>query len=294
MNQATRRVKKDLDEFYRQRNDLIYLFPCEQDLLRGWVLMVGPEGTPYEKGLFLFEYKCPSTYPINPPKVTFLTNGRSTKVRFNPNLYDTGLVCLSILGTFSGPPWTAIHTLESVFVSIQSLLNEHPYGNEPGWEQAKYGQASADYNERIAYYTILHAVIEQADLASGFPTGQIRDMVTHLFFKYEDFYRTRIASKMADSEAHKRLARKDPYESFSNESMDRTTFSYADLKTKFDAVAGKLSEKYLQRVVPTLEYDRNLSMELLHIGEPSKPKQEDSSDEGLFDSDVEEELIYEE
>lgn len=56
-------------------------------------------------------------------------------MRFNPNLYKNGKVCLSILGTWTGPAWSPALTLEKVFVSIQSLLSEQPYTNEPGYEK---------------------------------------------------------------------------------------------------------------------------------------------------------------
>lgn len=51
-NLATKRVGKDLAEFYRQRNDMIFLFPNEEDILKGYALIVGPEKTPYEKVSF--------------------------------------------------------------------------------------------------------------------------------------------------------------------------------------------------------------------------------------------------
>lgn len=37
-------------------------------------------------------------------QVQFLTTGNGS-VRFNPNLYNCGKVCLSLLGTWSGPSW---------------------------------------------------------------------------------------------------------------------------------------------------------------------------------------------
>lgn len=52
-------------------------------------------------GFFYFTISCPSNYPNEPPKVKFHTTGGGT-VRFNPNLYANGKVCLSILGTWSG------------------------------------------------------------------------------------------------------------------------------------------------------------------------------------------------
>ena len=65
-------------------------------------LVIGPEGTPYQNGCFEFDIILPSQYPNVPPKVLLCTTGNGT-VRFNPNLYNEGKVCLSLLGTWSGP-----------------------------------------------------------------------------------------------------------------------------------------------------------------------------------------------
>lgn len=60
-------------------------------------LITGPFDTPYEGGFFLFLFRCPPDYPIHPPRVKLITTGNNT-VRFNPNFYRNGKVCLSILG----------------------------------------------------------------------------------------------------------------------------------------------------------------------------------------------------
>ncbi|KAA6355254.1 MAG: putative Ubiquitin-conjugating BIR-domain enzyme, partial [Streblomastix strix] len=101
-------------------------------------LIVGPMNTPYEQGLFEFDILIPQQYPQAPPKVEIVTTGGGT-VRFNPNLYDNGKVCLSLLGTWSGAQgekWHPQHsTLLQVLVSIQALiLVDQPYFNEPGYE----------------------------------------------------------------------------------------------------------------------------------------------------------------
>ncbi len=95
----------------------------------------GPAGTPYEKGLFFFDIFLPSDFPAVPPKVKYLTTGAG-RVRFNPNLYENGKVCLSLLGTWSGPGWIPNKSsLIQVLISIQSLiLVEQPYFNEPSFE----------------------------------------------------------------------------------------------------------------------------------------------------------------
>mgnify|MGYP000902727291 CR=1 FL=1 len=64
----------------------------------------GPEDSPYENGLFEFDILLGASYPSAPPTVNFVTTGGG-KVRFNPNLYNCGKVCLSLLGTWSGPGW---------------------------------------------------------------------------------------------------------------------------------------------------------------------------------------------
>lgn len=59
-------------------------------------LIVGPEGTPYENGMFEFDILLPLMYPQSPPQVKLVTTGHG-RVRFNPNLYAGGLtMCTGI------------------------------------------------------------------------------------------------------------------------------------------------------------------------------------------------------
>ena len=104
-------------------------------------LITAPTGTPYALGLFCFDLFIPDAYPAVAPKVRLLTTGGGT-VRFSPNLYENGTVCLSLLGTWTGPKWNPLHsTILQVLVSIQGLILgvEHPYYLEPGfggWEES--------------------------------------------------------------------------------------------------------------------------------------------------------------
>ena len=72
--------------------------------------------------------KLPDNYPLVPPKVTFIQH---TGDRIHPNLYTEGKVCLSILGTWPGDPWSYSMTVESVLITIRSLLDNKPYMHEP-------------------------------------------------------------------------------------------------------------------------------------------------------------------
>lgn len=69
----------------------------ENDMRIIHALVVGVMDTPYEGGFFYFVMKCPNDYPIHPPKVKLMTTDAG-RVRFNPNFYKNGKVCISILG----------------------------------------------------------------------------------------------------------------------------------------------------------------------------------------------------
>ncbi|CAE8650192.1 unnamed protein product, partial [Polarella glacialis] len=117
--------------------------------------LVGPEGTPYSDALFFFDVHLPPTYPQIPPQVRFWSFGEN----LNPNLYENGKVCLSLLGTWSGresETWSAERSnLLQVLVSILGLvLNTEPYYNEPGFERERDTPQGAlrsqRYNESVA------------------------------------------------------------------------------------------------------------------------------------------------
>ena len=132
------------------------------------VLITGPEDTPYDCGAFVFDAFFPSGYPIAAPRLKFRTTGGG-RVRFNPNLYKDGKVCLSLLGTWSGAKgetWDpAVSTMLQVIVSVQSLIFvPRPYFNEPGYEQS-IGTADGDakcaeYNASVREDTLRCAVLE--------------------------------------------------------------------------------------------------------------------------------------
>jgi len=131
----------------------------------------GPEDTPYGFGCFLFDIHF-SDYPKRAPQVKFLTTGGG-RIRFNPNLYQCGKVCLSLLGTWSGPGWQPnASTLLQVLVSIQGLiLVPDPYYNEPGFsnsQNSKHHQKQSErYTQNIRRYTIQHGMIEFVEAILG-------------------------------------------------------------------------------------------------------------------------------
>lgn len=81
------------------------------------VLITGPADTPYANGCFEFDVYFPPDYPNSPMMINLETTGRHT-VRFNPNLYNDGKVCLSVLNTWHGRPEEKWNAQTSSFLQV--------------------------------------------------------------------------------------------------------------------------------------------------------------------------------
>jgi ubiquitin-conjugating enzyme E2 Z len=110
-------------------NGIFYVHD-DVEVLKGYAMIVGPKDTPYFGGYYLFSLNYPTDYPHSPPKVTYHTNGDG--IRFNPNLYKCGKVCISLLNTWRGEQWTSCQTISSVLLTLCTLLCKDPLLNEPG------------------------------------------------------------------------------------------------------------------------------------------------------------------
>ncbi|KAG8780663.1 hypothetical protein FRC12_022727 [Ceratobasidium sp. 428] len=123
-------------------------------------LITGPEGTPYYNGCFLFDIFLGASYNNSPPSVKYMTTNGG-RFRFNPNLYADGKVCLSLLGTWSGPGWiSGKSTLLQVLISIQSMiLCDEPYLNEPGWSSGGGTPASKAYSANVRRMVVHTAML---------------------------------------------------------------------------------------------------------------------------------------
>ena len=155
---AIKRISADIKNIRRNNLDEqnIFVSVNEENIFKIKALIIGPKDTPYENGFYFFDFEIPKDYPISPPKAKFIN--LNSNVRFHPNLYKCGKICLSILNTWHGPGWTSVQTLSSVLLSIQSLMNEHPIQNEPGWE-TEVGIKSRDFNNVINYHNINTSIL---------------------------------------------------------------------------------------------------------------------------------------
>jgi ubiquitin-conjugating enzyme E2 Z len=150
-NLGFKRLSIEIKKFHESQSVIpgIYINYDPENIFSIKALIIGPEDTPYQYGNYLFKLNFDKdNYPFVPPAAKY--ESRSRDIRFNPNLYVNGKVCVSILGTWAGPQWTSCQTLTTVLMSLQTLLNDHPLGNEPGFETVTDSRNQV-YNKIIEY-----------------------------------------------------------------------------------------------------------------------------------------------
>lgn len=152
------RLLKDIKQIYKNplTENGIYYIHDDTDMLKGYALIIGPSDTPYFGGNYFFEFVYPNDYPHTPPNVTYCTNGNN--IRFNPNLYVCGKVCISLLNTWRGEQWTSCQTISTVLLTLCTLLCKDPLLNEPGVSKGHYDMNN--YDEIIQFANLDIAVCD--------------------------------------------------------------------------------------------------------------------------------------
>ena len=192
-NAIKRILSKDIKEI--EKNKLhemgIYIEFNEDNFLEAKAMIIGPEETLYEGGILFFKIFFPINYPFSPPDVCYIARNR---VRIHPNLYTRhhktghGKVCLSILGTWSGPKWTSVMDVSTVLITIQSILDNNPLLHEPGVSNELLIK---NYNKIIEYENILTLFLKNIiDIPSGF------EIFTDVIKKNNEKYKLRIINKI--------------------------------------------------------------------------------------------------
>ena len=159
------RLLKDVKHMFKNplTENGIYYIHDDTDMMKGYALIIGPSDTPYFGGNYFFEINYPSDYPHSPPKVKYCTNGNN--IRFNPNLYKCGKVCISLLNTWRGDQWTSCQSISTVLLTLCTLLCNNPLLNEPGVIPSHNDMKP--YNEIIQFSNLDIAVCDIITKKSG-------------------------------------------------------------------------------------------------------------------------------
>jgi len=165
--ESIHRLVKDVS--YIMKNPLndngIYYVHDEENMLKGYALIIGPSDTPYFGGYYLFEFTFPTDYPFSPPVLKYMTNNGI--IRFNPNLYTNGKVCISILNTWHGDAWSSCQSISTILLTLSTILNSKPLLNEPGITESH--NEIIKYNQLITFSNISIAICDVLDNKIGCP-----------------------------------------------------------------------------------------------------------------------------
>ena len=108
-----RRIVKETQRLLSEPAPGISATPYRDNLRYFNIIIAGPTGSPYESGIFKLELFLPEQYPMESPKVRFLT-----KI-YHPNIDKLGRICLDILKD----KWSPALQIRTVLLSIQALLS---------------------------------------------------------------------------------------------------------------------------------------------------------------------------
>lgn len=86
----------------------------DDDIYCWQATILGPQGSPYENGVFYLKIEFPQDYPFKPPKVIFIT-----KI-YHCNINTSGNICLDILKE----QWSPALTISKVLLSICSMMDD--------------------------------------------------------------------------------------------------------------------------------------------------------------------------
>ncbi|EAA32114.1 putative ubiquitin-conjugating enzyme ubcP3 [Neurospora crassa] len=154
LNVAQRRLLQEYRALTNNPPEGITAGPISEDDLLHWECLIqGPEGTPFEGGVFPAELKFPNDYPHMPPTMKFLGD------IFHPNVYPSGLVCISILHPPGDDPnhyetaserWSPIQSVEKILLSVMSMLAEPNDESPANVEAAKmWREKRSEYEARV-------------------------------------------------------------------------------------------------------------------------------------------------
>lgn len=148
---STRRLGKEAREL-AQESDMSWgsAEPEGDDLYKWSACVTGPEGTPYEGGLFNLQLTFPRNYPFKPPDVKFTTQ------MFHPSVKkDTGEICSDIIKG----DWKPTHNVKYILMLIRQLL-QNPASETP--LEAEIGQLyltnKEEFNMKAKEYTQKYAM----------------------------------------------------------------------------------------------------------------------------------------
>ncbi|KAF4946226.1 hypothetical protein FGADI_11360 [Fusarium gaditjirri] len=306
MDQSIIRISKELGDI-QKTCDLSLAVACRDiDVRNVKALIMGPHETPYEFGFFEFAIRFhkgrdPHTMTklglILDDRISFqIPKSTGKSVWYYNRVKDLGFE-LTMARTWRGErgeEWSSAQGLESILLSIQSLLSSNPYENEPGFEDANDEsdkKNQKDYIQKIRHETLRVSVIQRLEGYLGMNPGStqphnlpganemddddideatvpfepFRDLCKRRFLWYYESYLAAIEKGKSETKPNQPFARM-PFESPGNNSMDGK-FNYPELGSRLQAIKAAIDaepEKWAVEGLDAKKKETTVAVNLQH------------------------------
>ena len=148
MSHIIKRLQKELIEMQNDPPLNCSAGPNKDNIFNWIAILYGPEGSPYEGGIFNLDINFPEDYPFKPPRVKFKT------MIYHCNINSEGYICLDILKD----KWTPALTISKVLLSICSLLDDQNPDDPLEADIANlYQDNREEFIKNAKYYTYMYA-----------------------------------------------------------------------------------------------------------------------------------------
>lgn len=144
-----RRVSKEINDCKMDESDNIRIELVDSSPFHLKGCFPGPEGTPYENGIFEVDVAYPEWYPYAPMQVKFITRV------YHPNISPvSGTICVDILQD----GWSPMLTVKTVLISVQSLLSSLEPSDSLDTEALRHFMVDKrSFEETARYWTRIYA-----------------------------------------------------------------------------------------------------------------------------------------
>ncbi|KAJ8456960.1 hypothetical protein ONZ45_g18510 [Pleurotus djamor] len=111
---SIKRIHREIADLKKEDLGDIVITPDEKDVHVWRASLPGPQGSPYEGGVFNVEIRLASDYPFSAPKMVFTTR------IYHMNISERGNICIDILKH----NWSPALSIFKVLLSLSSLLTD--------------------------------------------------------------------------------------------------------------------------------------------------------------------------
>jgi ubiquitin-conjugating enzyme E2 D/E len=148
-NAGLRRLAKEVSMLEQKPVPNCDIHPDNGNLQK-WVGTIrGPEGTPYEGGIFRVEFTIPAEYPHKPPQLII-----NTPI-YHMNVDKQGKACIDLL---RDEVWAASTKLSAVFEEVLAMLANPNPGHAENTEMAQeYMSDKAAYEKKVRQFVAQYA-----------------------------------------------------------------------------------------------------------------------------------------